>query len=133
MAWLTEKIFKGHGFCSSCYCVFLALNRSLKLKLQINNNLLGFFKDRSSRLQVFHEKVVSQKSQEKHRSSMCNSTNPLTANVPLSYRNRSIDLQCKSIDWFRYDGKHWSLTGLKKILIHVNFMKSFKIFYLDKT
>ena len=57
MAWLTEKIFKGHGFCSSCYCVFLALNRSLKLKLQINNNLLGFFKDRSSRLQVFHEKL----------------------------------------------------------------------------
>ena len=22
-----------------------------------------------------------------------------------------IDFQCKSIDWFLYDGKHWSLMG----------------------
>ena len=27
------------------------------------------------------------------------------------YRNQSIDLQCKSIDWFLYDGEHWSLMG----------------------
>ena len=27
------------------------------------------------------------------------------------YRNRSIDLQSKSFDWFLYDGKHWSLMG----------------------
>ena len=26
-----------------------------------------------------------------------------------SYRNQSIDLQCKLIDWFLYDGKYWSL------------------------
>ena len=28
-----------------------------------------------------------------------------------SYRNQSIDLHCKSIDWFLYDGEHWSLMG----------------------
>ena len=27
------------------------------------------------------------------------------------YRNRSIDLQCKSIDWFLYDEEQWSLLG----------------------
>ena len=29
--------------------------------------------------------------------------NPLTTNVPL-YRNQSVDLLCKSTDWFLYDG-----------------------------
>ena len=29
----------------------------------------------------------------------------------LSYRNHSIDLHCKSIDWFLYDGEHGSLMG----------------------
>ena len=29
----------------------------------------------------------------------------------LSYRNQSVDLQCKSMDWFRYDVEHWSLLG----------------------
>ena len=29
--------------------------------------------------------------------------NPLTANVP-SYRKQSVDLLCKSTDWFLYDG-----------------------------
>ena len=28
-----------------------------------------------------------------------------------SYRNQSIDLQSKLIDWFLYDGEHWSLIG----------------------
>ena len=28
-----------------------------------------------------------------------------------SKRNQSIDLYCKSIDWFLYDGEHWSLMG----------------------
>ena len=28
-----------------------------------------------------------------------------------SYRNQSTDLQWKSIDWFLYDKKHWSLKG----------------------
>ena len=28
-----------------------------------------------------------------------------------SYRNQSIDLESKSIDWFLYDGKHWPLMG----------------------
>ena len=32
--------------------------------------------------------------------------NPLTTNTPPSYRNQSIDLQYKSIDWFLYDGEH---------------------------
>ena len=26
-----------------------------------------------------------------------------------SYRNQSIDLHCRSIDWFLYDGQDWSL------------------------
>ena len=29
------------------------------------------------------------------------------------YRNQSIDLYCKSIDWFLYDEEHWSLMGLR--------------------
>ena len=29
--------------------------------------------------------------------------NPLSVSVP-SYRNQSVDLLCKSIDWFLYDG-----------------------------
>ena len=33
--------------------------------------------------------------------------NPLTTNVPPSYGNQSIDLQCRSLDWFIYDGEHW--------------------------
>ena len=28
-----------------------------------------------------------------------------------TYRNQSTDLHSKSIDWFLYDGEHWSLTG----------------------
>ena len=28
-----------------------------------------------------------------------------------SYRNQSINFQIKSIDWFQYDEKHWSLMG----------------------
>ena len=27
------------------------------------------------------------------------------------FRNQSIDLQCKLIDWFLYDGEHWSLMN----------------------
>ena len=29
---------------------------------------------------------------------------------PIS-RNQSINLHCKLIDWFLYDGEHWSLMG----------------------
>ena len=28
-----------------------------------------------------------------------------------SYRNQSVDLYCKSIDWFLYDEEDWSLMG----------------------
>ena len=28
-----------------------------------------------------------------------------------SYRNQSIDLHFMSIDWFLYDGEHWSVMG----------------------
>ena len=28
-----------------------------------------------------------------------------------SYRNQSIDLHCKSVDWFLYDEEHWSLMN----------------------
>ena len=31
-----------------------------------------------------------------------------------SYRNQLIDLLSKSIDWFQYDGEHWSLMGSEK-------------------
>ena len=35
-----------------------------------------------------------------------------------SYRNQLIDLQCKSIDLFLYDGEHWSLMGyFERILL----------------
>ena len=37
--------------------------------------------------------------------------NPLTTNVPPSYRNQSVDLDCKSIDWFLYDVEHCALMG----------------------
>ena len=40
------------------------------------------------------------------------SFNPLTTNAPPAHRNQSIDLQCKSTDWFLYCGEHWSLMGL---------------------
>ena len=37
--------------------------------------------------------------------------NGLTHQQPMFplYKNQSIHLQCKPIDWFLYDGKHWSL------------------------
>ena len=37
--------------------------------------------------------------------------NPLTTSVPPSYRNQSMLLQSKSIDWFLYYWEHWSLMG----------------------
>ena len=30
---------------------------------------------------------------------------------PTSYRKQSIDLHCKSVDWFLYDKIHWLLIG----------------------
>ena len=36
---------------------------------------------------------------------------PINDQFFLSYRNQSIDLLCKLIDWFLYDGEHWSLIG----------------------
>ena len=40
---------------------------------------------------------------------------PINNQCSLSFKNQSIDLQCKSIDWFLYDGEHWSLMG--KVLL----------------
>ena len=37
-----------------------------------------------------------------------------------SYRNQSIDLQSKSIDWFLYDREHRSLMGLKRSLMKMS-------------
>ena len=37
--------------------------------------------------------------------------NPLTTDIPHHIQNQSIDLLWKSIDWFLYDRKHWSLMG----------------------
>ena len=37
---------------------------------------------------------------------------PIVNQCSPSYRNQSIDLRCKSIDWFLYDGKHWVVNGL---------------------
>ena len=37
--------------------------------------------------------------------------NLLTTNGSPSYRNQSIDLHSKSIDWFLYDGEHLSLMS----------------------
>ena len=34
--------------------------------------------------------------------------NSLTTNVS-HHINQSTDVQCKSIDWFLYDGEHWPL------------------------
>ena len=34
---------------------------------------------------------------------------PINDQCSPSYRNQSIDLQYKSIDWFLYDGQHWLL------------------------
>ena len=41
--------------------------------------------------------------------------NHLTFFMPMfpPYRNQSIDLQCKSIDWFLYEGK----VGMKKVKV----------------
>ena len=36
---------------------------------------------------------------------------PINDQCSPSYRNQSIDLHCKSIDWFLHDGEHWSLMG----------------------
>ena len=36
---------------------------------------------------------------------------PISDQCSPSYGNQLIDLQCKSIDWFLYDGEHWSLMG----------------------
>ena len=47
--------------------------------------------------------------------------NPLMTNIPAPYRNKSIDLQWKSIDWFLYDGERWSLMDyICVIFIRVN-------------
>ena len=40
-----------------------------------------------------------------------------------SHRNQSIDLQCKSIDWFLYDGEHWSLLGKQRNRKVITFSK----------
>ena len=40
---------------------------------------------------------------------------PINNQCSLSFKNQSIDLLCKSIDWFLYDGEHWSLMG--KVLL----------------
>ena len=32
--------------------------------------------------------------------------NPLNDRCSPSYRNQSINLHCKSLDWFLYDGEH---------------------------
>ena len=37
--------------------------------------------------------------------------NPLTTSVPHHKEKKSIDLQCKSINWFQFDGEHWSFMG----------------------
>ena len=37
--------------------------------------------------------------------------NPLTTNVPHHIETSQLILHCKSIDWFLYDGEHWSLMG----------------------
>ena len=42
---------------------------------------------------------------------------------PIKY-NQSIDLQCKSIDWFLYDREHWSLMGCLCRLLHYKFHKN---------
>ena len=34
---------------------------------------------------------------------------PVNDQYAPSYRNQSIDLQCKSTDWFLYDWEHWLL------------------------
>ena len=38
--------------------------------------------------------------------------NPLTTSVPHHVETQcNVDLQCQWIDWFLYDGEHWSLMG----------------------
>lgn len=37
--------------------------------------------------------------------------NPLTTNVSPSYKNQSIDFQCKLIDWFLNNREHWPLMS----------------------
>ena len=45
-----------------------------------------------------------------------------------SYRNQSVHFYCKSIDWFLYDGEHWSLMGER--WLSLTFFKSIlKILY----
>ena len=39
-----------------------------------------------------------------------------------SYRNQSIDLQCKSIDSFLYDGEHWSLMVNEVLMGELEFV-----------
>ena len=36
---------------------------------------------------------------------------PINDQSSRKYRNQPITLLSKSIDWFLYDGKHWSLIG----------------------
>ena len=39
-----------------------------------------------------------------------------------SYRNQSIDLQCKSTDWFLYDKEHWSLMVQMSQFLNMSIM-----------
>ena len=52
--------------------------------------------------------IKNDESLEKYNESwdkISNIINPLTTNVPHDIKTS------KSIDWFLYDGEHWSLTG----------------------
>ena len=52
-------------------------------------------------------------------------------NIPAPYRNKSIDLQWKSIDWFLYDRERWSLMDyIRVIFIRVNpFLSNLSVLY----
>ena len=53
--------------------------------------------------------------------------NPLTTSVP---HRTETSLLCKSIDWFLYDGEHWSLMGQAPRLINLFWFS--KYFYSRK-
>ena len=38
---------------------------------------------------------------------------PIKDQCSPSYKNQSIDLYCKSFDWFLYDGEHLVVNGLR--------------------
>ena len=86
---------------------------ALNMTSQISNNIIKFFCFKQSRFLSYRIQV-----QQSNflfviflTSLIAFNIQPMNDQCSPSYRTQSIDLQFKSIDWFLYDGEHWSLMG----------------------